>query len=215
MDFDYHGRSGVVVGDYREIFAACCALPRAVVRDSFADSHICLRVRDLSEVVLCLFSLYMTFPWLQSTVFGVIAFSIILLLIYACRTRDELKVQGIMLSYAAQYTKEQPSNILLIVVWLALLGGITSLFIWQQVAFSYNAGNNNNLFDFTNPGVLGFLNIFQYLWGLQFLKLACIVYDIQLYSCCRTTRPIGTGASLARACLTTGGRTWCDTMWVR
>lgn len=44
------------------------------------------------------------------------------------------------------------------------------LVVFQHVAFSCRGTNNNNFYDWTNPGLLGVLNFIEFIWGLQFLR---------------------------------------------
>ena len=58
-------------------------------------------------------------------------------------------------------------------LFLVLLWGLCVLFLFQHLGFSNVSHYNNNFFNFANPGILGILNIIEFLWGLQFLRDAC------------------------------------------
>ena len=96
--------------------------------------------------------------------------------------RNELKFQGLMLQYGTQFLMEKPINFIYIPIFLLLTAGLFALIMFQHISFSYLISWNNNLFDLSNPGIWGILNIIELLWGLRFLKDACKCQNIQLFS---------------------------------
>jgi hypothetical protein len=84
-----------------------------------------------------------------------------------------LRVQGIFLEYARYFLHEVKGTFVYLLIFLICLAGFIALITFQHVAFSSRSNKNTNFWDFTNPGVLGILNILEFIWGLQFLRDAC------------------------------------------
>lgn len=117
--------------------------------------------------------MFQNFSWLRWVVLGVSVLAIILIIVYYVLNRDEIHLQGVLLSYGARFLSENPFNFFLVLIWLQMVVGLGALIVFQQVGFSFRSRSNNNLFDLLNPGFLGVLNIIELIWGLQFLKCAC------------------------------------------
>jgi H+/Cl- antiporter ClcA len=102
-------------------------------------------------------------------VFGLALIIAVMGLLY----RNALRLQGIFLDYARRFIVEKGSSFVYIPIFLLLTAGTFTLFLFQHVAFSSKSHSNNNYFDFSNPGFLGWLNIIEFLWALQFLRDSC------------------------------------------
>jgi hypothetical protein len=87
---------------------------------------------------------------------------------------NEAKLQGFFLAYANRFLVENPYTFLYIPIYIILCIGLVALFIFQHCAFSSKNSTSTNFFDFSNPGFWGVLNILEFIWGLQFLRDACI-----------------------------------------
>lgn len=96
-----------------------------------------------------------------------------ILLVYLAIYPNELRFQGLFLQYSTRFLNSRPSNFWWVLLFILLTLGLTSLCLFQHVAFSRKSRNNNNFFDFSNPGIFGILNIVEFLWGLRFLQDAC------------------------------------------
>lgn len=106
---------------------------------------------------------------------AVIALGLMVIIIcMACLYQNSLRLQGIFLDYARRFNLDVPFGYLYILIFLVLTVGLFALFIFQHCAFSSKVHSNGNFFDFSNPGFLGVLNILELIWGLQFLRDACI-----------------------------------------
>jgi len=90
-----------------------------------------------------------------------------------CFYSQSLRVQGIFLEYARYFLHEVKGTFVYLLIFLICLTGFIALITFQHVAFSSKSNSNTNFWDFTNPGVLGILNILEFIWGLQFLRDAC------------------------------------------
>jgi len=73
--------------------------------------------------------------------------------------RKALALQGIFLDYTRRFLYECPYTYLYILLYLLFRIGLLTLFIFQHLAFSSIHNNNTNFFDYSNPGLLGFLNL--------------------------------------------------------
>jgi len=113
----------------------------------------------------------------------------IIIVIYLIVYSHELSFQGLLLKSASAYLSHHPHNYFLIFLFILLTTAATALIIFQQVSFSLLYNSNNNLFDLTNPGVLGYLNIIELLWAFRFLQDACKY--VSLYSLFRGWRKCG------------------------
>jgi hypothetical protein len=87
---------------------------------------------------------------------------------------NALRLQGIFLDYSRRFIVEKVSTFIYIPIFMILTAGLFALFCFQHCAFSSKSHNNNNFYDFSNPGFLGWLNIIEFIWGLQFLRDACM-----------------------------------------
>ena len=87
--------------------------------------------------------------------------------------RNALRLQGIFLDYTRRFLYECPYTYLYIPLYLLFRIGLFSLFIFQHLAFSSVQSKDHNFFDYSNPGFLGFLNLIELIWGIQFLKDSC------------------------------------------
>ena len=81
-----------------------------------------------------------------------------------------------MLKAGANFLSEKWGNFLLIPLFILFCFGHIALIFFQQIAFSMRWSKNNNLFDLSNPGVFGILNIIELIWGFRFLKDGCMFY---------------------------------------
>ena len=90
-----------------------------------------------------------------------------------CIYSNELRFQGVFLKYAVRFLTERPWNFALIILYLLLLVGLFALFHFQHLSFSLMGHQNNNYFNFYNPGVWGILNMIEFWWGLHFLNDLC------------------------------------------
>jgi hypothetical protein len=115
---------------------------------------------------------------------------------YLCIFPVEIQIQGTYLRYATIFLVERPANFVYVFVWILLFLGLAALIIFQQIAYSYGARWNNNLFNFFNPYFWGVVNFLELLLGLQFLKDACNSYYIQSSSSFLETPLIGTGGEI-------------------
>jgi hypothetical protein len=106
---------------------------------------------------------------------------------------NEVRLQGIFLDYAVRFLHECTSTFLYIPIFFLFLVGFFALIIFQQLAFSSKGNNNTNYWDFSNPGVLAIFNIIEFIWGLQFLRDACIYVVIQSISAFLDALSTGTG----------------------
>ena len=105
---------------------------------------------------------------------GVAVLAIVVLVCYLLLYGNELRFQGLMLKLGTSFLAEKWTVFLFIPLFLLFSAGLVALIFFQQVAFSLRWSRNNNLFDLSNPGVFGILNIIELLWGVRFLKDACI-----------------------------------------
>jgi hypothetical protein len=81
-----------------------------------------------------------------------------------------------------------------VLLFLVLFCGLVVLLLFQHLGFSNMGHADNNFFNFLNPGLLGVLNVLEFLWGLQFLRDACKNRPTQSHSSPRAMRSSGTGA---------------------
>jgi hypothetical protein len=81
-----------------------------------------------------------------------------------------------MLEYAKRFLVENPLTFLYIPVFLLLTAGLFAFTTWIQTAISSTLSGSNNFFNFGSSGILSILNIIQFIWGLRFLRDACILY---------------------------------------
>lgn len=86
---------------------------------------------------------------------------------------NELRLQGIFLDYARTFLHDCTGTFAYIPLFLVLMAAFVALIVFQHLAFSSKNNKNNDYWDFTNPGVLGILNILEFIWGFQFLRDAC------------------------------------------
>lgn len=111
--------------------------------------------------------------WLRY-LFAGIAFALaVIILVYLVLYSQELTFQGLLLRSASSYLSLHSHNYLMIPLFLFLTILTAALFMFQHIAFSLLQTSNNNLFDFFNPGVLGYLNFIEFLWALRFLQDSC------------------------------------------
>lgn len=87
--------------------------------------------------------------------------------------RNSLKLQGIFLDYSRRFLVEKIWVFAYIPIFMILTALAFALFIFQHSAFSAKSHANSNFYDFSNPGFLGWLNIIEFLWILQFFRDAC------------------------------------------
>jgi uncharacterized membrane protein len=87
--------------------------------------------------------------------------------------RNALRLQGIFLDYSRRFLVEKISVFAFIPIFMILTALAFVLFIFQHSAFSSKSHSNSNFYDFSNPGILGWLNIIEFLWILQFFRDAC------------------------------------------
>lgn len=107
--------------------------------------------------------------------------------------QKELVFQGLILKSSVRFLTERPLNFWDILIWIIFTGGLIAIILFQQLSFSYYNRKNNNLYDLSNPGIWGILNIIEYIWGLRFLKDSCSFVTIQLSLCFQAMPLIGTG----------------------
>jgi hypothetical protein len=113
--------------------------------------------------------------------------------------RNSLKIQGIFLDYGRQFLHEVKSAWAYLFIFFIFLTGFITLIVFQHLAFSSRSANNNNYWDFSNPGVLGVLNILEFIWGLQFLKDACNLEIIQSTSAFQVLLRTGIGPMVLKS----------------
>lgn len=104
----------------------------------------------------------------------IVVFGLALIVIFmAVLYRNALRLQGIFLDYARRFLAEKVSTFAYIPIFLALTAGLFALFLFQHAGFSSKVHSSNNFFDFSSAGFLGWLNLIEFIWGLQFLRDAC------------------------------------------
>lgn len=97
----------------------------------------------------------------------------VLALIIACMWifyPKAMRLQAIFLEYAKRFFVENYYVLIYVPIFMLLTVGLIALCLFQHCAFSSKTHSNNNFFDFSNPGLLGWLNIAEFIWGLQFLR---------------------------------------------
>jgi len=99
-----------------------------------------------------------------------------------CFYSAQLRLQGIFLEYARRFLHDWMAVYAYIPLFMLFLAGLIALFMFQHLAFSSKGVSNSDLWDFSNPGVLGVLNIIEFIWAFQFLRDACILSSTQLTS---------------------------------
>jgi hypothetical protein len=60
-------------------------------------------------------------------------------------------------------------------IFLVLTLGLFALIWFQNMAFQSRFAQDSNSLNYRNSGVLSYLNLIELLWGLQFLRDACII----------------------------------------
>ena len=81
-----------------------------------------------------------------------------------------MRLQAIFLEYAKRFFVENYYVLIYVPIFMLLTVGLIALCLFQHCAFSSKTHSNANFFDFSNPGLLGWLNIAEFIWGLQFLR---------------------------------------------
>ena len=137
-------------------------------------SHHRLLLSGPQPVFLPLYRLFANHNWSRYVIAGVAVLAIVVLVCYLLLYGNELRFQGLMLKLGTSFLAEKWTVFLFIPLFLLFSAGLVALIFFQQVAFSLRWSRNNNLFDLSNPGVFGILNIIELLWGVRFLKDACI-----------------------------------------
>ena len=125
--------------------------------------------------------------------------AIVVLVFYLLLYGNELRFQGLMLKLGTSFLAEKWTVFLFIPLFLLFSAGLVALIFFQQVAFSLRWSRNNNIFDLSNPGVFGILNIIELVWGVRFLKDACTLGLRQSYTWYRGRRWTGIGAGSTRS----------------
>lgn len=97
----------------------------------------------------------------------------LIVIVMAVFYRHALRLQGIFLDYSRRFLAEKVGVFAYIPVFMLLTLGLFALFLFQHAGFSSKRHTSSNFFNFGNPGILGWLNIIELLWGLQFLRDAC------------------------------------------
>jgi hypothetical protein len=70
---------------------------------------------------------------------------------------------------------ENSLTIIYMPIFLVLTFGLFALIWFQNMAFQSRFAQDNNSLNYRNSGVLSYLNLIELLWGLQFLRDACII----------------------------------------
>ena len=94
----------------------------------------------------------------------------IILIVMIVMYSNEIKFQGLMLDYARRFLNQNPSIFAYIPLYMILTLGLVALILWQQACFTSHFGYKENPM-FT--GLWGFLNVLEFMWGLQFLRDSC------------------------------------------
>jgi len=89
----------------------------------------------------------------------IIVLLVIIIAVMGLMYRKALYLQGIFLDYTKRFLYDVPGAYCYILLFLLVSLCLISLFIFQHIAFSSRQHQNTNFFDYTNPGLLGFLNI--------------------------------------------------------
>lgn len=130
---------------------------------------------------------------INGTTTGVtLAVGIILLLIammfalFMCFYRLRHKLVPIFLDWASKFFKEHCMYFFLIFLFVAFTAGLIALCLFQHVSYiSHNTPIKvpGEVYLQLVPNIpLFILNLIEFIWGLQFLKDACIFYPIQSIS---------------------------------
>lgn len=106
----------------------------------------------------------------------------IILVVMIAMYYNEVKFQGLFLQYSVRFLNENPLIFLYIPVFIILTFGLVVLILWQNAAFRSSSVDNTdkNLFYRLGCNFWSILNVFEFIWGLQFLRDACI--KIIIYS---------------------------------
>ena len=81
-----------------------------------------------------------------------------------------MRLQAIFLEYAKRFFVENYYVLIYVPIFMLLTVGLIALCLFQHCAFSSKTHSNTNFLDFSNPKLLGWLNIAEFIWGLQFLR---------------------------------------------
>ena len=81
-----------------------------------------------------------------------------------------MRLQAIFLEYAKRFFVENYYVLIYVPIFMLLTVGLIALCLFQHCAFSSKTHANTNFLDFSNPKLLGWLNIAEFIWGLQFLR---------------------------------------------
>ncbi len=73
--------------------------------------------------------------------------------------RNSLRLQGLFLDYSKTFISINPHVLAYIPLFINSNLALLCLFIFQHAAFSSKHNSNSNFFDFSNPGILGWLNL--------------------------------------------------------
>ncbi|MCB0368407.1 MAG: hypothetical protein KDD45_02950 [Bdellovibrionales bacterium] len=87
--------------------------------------------------------------------------------------RNEVRLQGMFLEWARMFLHDWIAVYAYIPLFMLLMAGLIALTMFQHLAFSSHYSYGTDLWNFTNPGVLGVLNILEFIWAFQFLRDAC------------------------------------------
>lgn len=127
---------------------------------------------------------------------AVAVFAFVLAIIIFCMFffySAELRLQGIFLEYARRFLHDWMAVYAYIPLFMFFTAGLIALFMFQHLAFSSKGVANSDLWDFSNPGALGVLNIIEFIWAFQFLRDACNCCLTQSTSASPVAPPTGTG----------------------
>lgn len=98
----------------------------------------------------------------------------IILILMLCFYANERKFQGLMLDYSKRFLTERPHTLLYLPLFLLLGAGLTALTFWQALSFASSLGTpGSSIWNLFNGGIWSILNLFQFIWGIQFLRDAC------------------------------------------
>jgi len=88
-----------------------------------------------------------------------------------CFYANERKFQGLMLDYSKRFLTERPHTLLYLPLFLLLGAGLTALTFWQALSFASSLGTpGSSIWNLFNGGIWSILNLFQFIWGIQFLR---------------------------------------------
>jgi len=110
---------------------------------------------------------------IKITILVVIALLIVIFIVILVMYKKALMIQGIFLDYSRKFIEANTHVFLYIPLFIILTIGLVALFLFQHAAFSSKHPSSNNFFNFISSGLLCWLNLIEFVWGLQFLRDTC------------------------------------------